>query len=233
MATYVLIHGSGGDGRYWYRVVPELGKRGHDVLAPDLPVDDDSAGLEEYADLVVDAIGERGNVILVAQSLAGFIAPLVAERVPTELIVLVAAMIPKPGESAGQWWGDTGHDAAKLKADIREGRDPDAAFDPVETFLHDLPPDILAEALAEPPKPQSGAIFGPPWPLKAWPDVPTRFVLCTQDRFFPAEFMRHHVKQRLGITPDEIDSGHLPALSRPVELVERLEAYRVEIEKKS
>ena len=59
--------------------------------------------------------------------------------------------------------------------------------------------------------------------------MPTRFLLCRNDRFFPAEFMRRVVKERLGITPDEMDGGHLPALSRPKELVDRLEAYRAEL----
>jgi len=51
-------------------------------------------------------------------------------------------------------------------------------------------------------------------------------LLCREDRFFPAEFMRRVVKERLGIIPDEMESGHLPALSHPTELVERLERYR-------
>ena len=76
---------------------------------------------------------------------------------------------------------------------------------------------------------QSGTPFEKPWPLRAWPDVPTRFLLCRNDRFFPVEFMRRVVKERLGITPDEMDGGHLPALSRPKELVDRLEAYRAEL----
>ena len=33
------------------------------------------------------------------------------------------------------------------------------------------------------------------------------------------------VPDRLGITPDEIDSGHCPALSRPQELTDRLHTY--------
>lgn len=44
---------------------------------------------------------------------------------------------------------------------------------------------------------------------------------------FPAEFQRRVVRERLGIT-DEMDGGHLVALSRPAELVDRLEAYRAE-----
>jgi pimeloyl-ACP methyl ester carboxylesterase len=72
---------------------------------------------------------------------------------------------------------------------------------------------------------QSGTPLDRPWPLRAWPAVPTRFLLCRDDRVFPAEFLRRVVRERLGITPDEIDGGHSTALSRPKELADRLEAY--------
>jgi pimeloyl-ACP methyl ester carboxylesterase len=58
--------------------------------------------------------------------------------------------------------------------------------------------------------------------------MPTRFLLCRDDRFFPSEFMRRVVRERLGITPDEIDGSHCVALSRPKELADRLEAYLAE-----
>ncbi|MEY2450137.1 MAG: hypothetical protein QOH79_3613 [Acidimicrobiaceae bacterium] len=228
MATYVLLHGAGSDSWYWHLVVPELQARGHDVVAPDLGSDDDAAGLAEYADVVVEAIGDRTDLILVAQSMGGFTAPLVCERVPVDLMILVAAMVPLPGESPGEWWTNTGHAAAKRALDEREGRRTDGEFDPLVTFLHDVPPDVAAESAAHVYE-QSGTPFVKPWPLAAWPDVPTRFLLCRDDRFFPADFMRRVVPERLGITPDEMDGGHLPALSRPLELVERLEAYRTDL----
>src|SRR4051812_43262392 len=102
MATYVLIHGAGSDAWYWHLVVPQLRALGHDVVAVDLPCDDDGAGLEEYADTVVDAVGDRGDLIVVAQSLGGFTGPLVCDRLPVTLLILVAAMVPRPGESAGE-----------------------------------------------------------------------------------------------------------------------------------
>jgi pimeloyl-ACP methyl ester carboxylesterase len=225
MATYVLIHGAGLDSWYWHLVVPELRSRGHDVVAPDLPCEDDSAGLSEYADVVVDDIGHRGDLVVVAQSLAGFTAPLVCDRVPVSLLILLAAMVPSPAESAGDWWANTGWAEARRQHDERAGRPTDGEFDPMITFLHDVPPDVAAEATAHSRK-QSGAAFDKPWSLGAWPDVPTKFLLCRDDRFFPAEFMRRVVRQRLGITPDEMDSGHLPALSHPKELADRLEGYR-------
>jgi pimeloyl-ACP methyl ester carboxylesterase len=198
MATYVLIHGAGSDSWYWHRVAPELRTRGHDVVAPDLPCDDDSAGLTEYADVVVDAVGDRTNLVLVAQSLAGFTAPLVCDRVPVELLVMLAAMVPSPGESPRDWWTNTGHAQAKREQDARDGRPIDGPFDAMATFLHDLPPAVLSEALARGPRRQSATPFQKPWPLRRWPDVPTRFLLCRDDRFFPAEFMRRIVRNGWG-----------------------------------
>jgi pimeloyl-ACP methyl ester carboxylesterase len=213
VATYVLLHGAGSDSWYWHLVSPRLQALGHDVVSVDLPCDDDGAGLREYADAVVDATGDRRDLIVVAQSLAGFTAPLVCDRLPVTLLVLVAAMVPMPGESPGDWWVNTGH----------EFPDP---FDAEVVFAHDLPSELAAASLDH-VREQSATPFEKPWPLDAWPDVPTRFLLCRDDRFFPAEFQRRVVRERLGIVPDEMGGGHLVALSRPEELVERLEAYRV------
>src|SRR5919197_3702692 len=107
MSTFVLIHGAGDVGWYWHLVEAELRERGHDSVAPDLPCDDDAAGLPEYADAVVDAIGDRTDLIVVAQSLGGFTAPLVCDRVPVKLLVLVAPMIPAPGEAPADYWTNT------------------------------------------------------------------------------------------------------------------------------
>jgi pimeloyl-ACP methyl ester carboxylesterase len=231
MATFVLIHGAGGDSWYWHLVVPELRARGHEVVAVDLPCEDDSAGLTEYADAVVEAIGDRTDLVLVAQSMAGFTAPLVCERMPVDLMVLLAAMVPAPGESPGDWWDNTGWEQARREQNQRNGRDPGAEVDVIADFLHDVPPDVGADAMARGERRQSGTPFEKPWPLAAWPDVPTRVLICRDDRFFPAGFMRRVARERLGITPDEMDGGHVPALSRPRDLVDRLVAYRSEWER--
>jgi len=228
MATYVLLHGAGSDSWYWHRVVPLLEELNHEVVAVDLPTGDDTAGFSEYADVVVDAVGSRRDLILVAQSMAGFTAPIVCTRVPVALLVLVAAMVPCPGESGGDWWANTGQDDAMRTKARQDGRVISDEFDPVDLFLHDLPPDVMVDAL-ERGQEQSGTPFETPWPLAAWPDVPTRFLLCRDDRFFPAEFLRTVVRERLGIVPDEMVGGHLPALAHPAELVDLLEGYRTEL----
>ena len=93
---------------YWHRVVAELERRGRKAIAVDLPAADESAGLAEYTDVVVEAIGGRSPIVLVAQSMGGFTAPLVCERVPVELLILVNAMVPRPGETGNEWWTATG-----------------------------------------------------------------------------------------------------------------------------
>ncbi|MCU1599507.1 MAG: hydrolase, alpha/beta fold family protein [Frankiales bacterium] len=208
MTTFLLLHGAGSDGWYWHRVLPLL----PDAVAPDLPVTDESCGFEEYADAAAN--GVTGPVTVVAQSLAGFVAPLLCSRLDVREIRLVAAMTPAPGESAGEWWDATGQTAARREADRAARRDPDAELDPLVTFLHDVPPDVV-EAGWPHVFAQASRPFHDPWPLDAWPDVPTRFLAATEDRLFPLAFQRRLVRERLGVDVEEIEAGHLPALSTP------------------
>jgi pimeloyl-ACP methyl ester carboxylesterase len=223
VSTFVLIHGAGDGGWYWHLVEADLRARGHDVVAPDLPSDDESAGLAEYADSVVAAVGDRRDLVVVGQSFGGFTAPLVAARLPTDVLVFVTAMIPAPGEPPGDWWDNTGYSAAKNAQAARDGG-LTGNDDPYVSFYHDVPRDLADEALRR-ERGQTGTPMGTPWPLDALPDVPTRFVLCTEDRFFPPDFFRRLVPERLGIAPDEIAAGHCVALSRPKELADKLAGY--------
>jgi pimeloyl-ACP methyl ester carboxylesterase len=226
MTSYALIPGAGGDAWYWHLLEPELRGRGHDVVSVDLPADDDSAGLAEYADAVVEAIGDRtGSIVLVAQSLGGFTAPLVCERVPVDLLVMLNAMVPSPGESPGEWWANTSHAKARAEQAARDGRDLAADEGLMDAFFHDVPPEVVAQARARGEPRQSSTPFKEPWPLPNWPDVPTRFLQGRDDRFFPVELQRRVVRERLGITADEMAGGHLLALAHPKELADRLEAY--------
>ena len=68
-----------------------------------------------------------------------------------------------------------------------------------------------------------------PWPLPSWPDVPTRVLSGAEDRLLPASFQRRIAGERLGVHADVIEGGHMVALSRPRELGERLESYRVQL----
>jgi hypothetical protein len=224
-STFLLLPGAGGDSWYWHLVASELRAGGHEVLTPDLPAADDAAGLNEYADAAAAPIGDRAEVVVVSQSMGAFVAPMLCDRVDVRLLVLVAPMIPAPGEAPGEWWTSSGQTPAMREQDVREGRDPDAPFDVRTAFLHDVAPDIVEELFARGEPRQSDTPFEQPWPLDAWPSVPTRVLACRHDRLFPLDFMRRLAQERLGVEADVIDTGHLPALSRPRELAERLAAY--------
>jgi pimeloyl-ACP methyl ester carboxylesterase len=221
-ATFVLIPGAGGQAWYWHRVVDELRGRGQEAVAVDLPAGDDAAGLTDYADVVMAEIGDARPLVVVGQSMGGLTAPLVCERVPVDLLVLVNAMIPTPGETGGQWWDRTDQATARAERAARDGRQ--LSDDLLDDFFHDVPTRVVDEAMRRGEPPQSSTPFTEAWPLDGWPSVPTRVIAGRDDRFFPADFQVRVARQRLGITPAVVPGGHLIALSRPVELTDALVA---------
>jgi len=219
VSAFVLVPGAGGSAWYWSRVVPLLQEAGHDALAVDLPGDDENAGLPEYARLVEAAIGGRPDVVLVAQSLGGFTAPMVGARTGVAEIVLVNAMIPNPGETPGTWWDNTGWEDARKRAAAAGGYGKE--FDVNEYFLHDVSPEVAAEG--EPhQRPEANAVFASSCDFVEWPAVPIRVLSGAGDRFFPLEFQQRVARDRLGLEPDVLPGGHLLGLSNPVGVADYL-----------
>jgi len=138
-------------------------------------------------------------------------------------LVLIAGLIPSPGEAPNDWWDNTGYaEAKRVQANLDGGLTGNA--DPSVTYYHDAPRELAEEAMRR-ERGESSTVGRSPWPLDAWPSVQTKFVLCKDDRLFPADFFRRLVPERLGIVPDEVPGGHCVALSRPRELADQLVAY--------
>src|SRR5690242_19674350 len=112
MTTFVYIHGAGDSGAAFDLVATRLRTRGH---------------------AVVDAIGDRDEIVVVAHSLGGLTAPLVADRVGADLLVLLSAMVPAPGETGNEWWAGNGHADAYRAHNAGRGESDD------EIYFHDLP----------------------------------------------------------------------------------------------
>ncbi|TKK89484.1 alpha/beta hydrolase [Herbidospora galbida] len=204
MRTYVLIPGGGAGPGYWSRLVPLLDG---EVIALDLPTADPAAGVPEYADIAVEAVGDRQDVVVVAHSLGGLTAPLVAARVRARAIVLITAIVTKPGESGLEWWEATGHsalgiDSSDERAVFYNGVDPEGiAIGDAATRDQSFTP---FEAVGQP-----------------WPNVHVRFLFCTEDRFFPIDFMRRVVDERLPHAETaDVPAGHMPMLSHPKEVAD-------------
>ena len=222
MATFVLIPGAGSDPQVYGATIAELGSLGHDALAPPLPLRDPEAHPSDHAAAVVSATPAGGHIVVVAQSLGAFAGPLVADQVGAALLVLLAPMVPAPGETAGEWWQNTRHAEAIADLSNRHGPMGDwgqEAFD--EVFLHDVDPAVAraSERFSGAPGP---GMFTEPWPRESWPDVPTRVLCPRDDRLFPWSFQERVVRERLGLDLDDIAGGHLPMLSRPAELARHL-----------
>lgn len=220
---FVLIPGAGTDPRVYEGTIAALADLGHKAVAPPLPLHDQRATPSDHADAVASAVpGGTGDVVVVAQSLGAFSGPLVAARTSVSRLVLLAPMIPKPGETAGEWWANTRHAEAIEPVLTRHGKmgewGPEAMQ---EVFLHDVDPAV-AEATAQYNGAPGAGMFSEPWPLEAWPDVPTRVLAPIEDRLFPLAFQRRVAAERLDLEVDLMPGGHLPMLARPAELAERL-----------
>jgi pimeloyl-ACP methyl ester carboxylesterase len=219
MTTFVLIPGAGGVAWYFSRVVALLEGAGHRAIAVDLPGPDESAGLREYAEIVEAACVGGGDIVLVAQSLGGFTAPLVCERVPVRALVFVNAMIPVPGETPDQWGDAVGSNDARISAAERHGYPTE--FDLFTYFLHDVDPAVAAEG--EPyQRTEANVVFGSACAFDHWPDVPIRVLAGADDRLFPAEFQRRVARDRLGVDADVLPGGHLIALANAPAVAEYL-----------
>jgi pimeloyl-ACP methyl ester carboxylesterase len=219
VSVFGLVHGAWHGGWCWEQLVPELEVRGHRAVAVDLPCDDPGAGLEDYASVVVDALGDAEDVVLVGHSLAGLTVPLVAARRPVARIVLVAGLLPRRGASlVDQLKEDRGiligrNEGRRIDEAKRiEWTDAGAA---AQTLYTDVHPLFAAAAFAR-LRPQAAKPHVEP-ALAEWPDIPTEYLVCMQDRMVSPGY-----QQRAPFRRRELACAHSPMLSRPAELAQLL-----------
>lgn len=222
--TFVLIPGAGTDPRAYGATIAALRELGHEGIAPPLPLDAPDAHPSDHAEAITAALPDPAPapLVVVGQSLGAYAATIAAARLRPARLILVAPMIPAPGESAGDWWEGTGHTDAIAPLIERFGppsRWGEEAL--VEVFLHDADPAARAASAAWQADAGPG-MFDEPLPLDAWPDVPTTVLAPREDRFLPLGFQRRVARERLGLEVEEMDGGHVPFVSRPGELAHRL-----------
>ena len=224
MTTFALIHGAGDGGWAWHLVQSELRARGHEAVAPDLPTDDPDATWDDCVRTVVDAVAGADDVVVVGHSAGGLVVPLVADRLGAALQVFVAGMVPRPGETARNWFANVGWtapqtDAAPVDSDTALGQDEAAIF------YHDVSPSLATEAMTR-AREEAAHLGDVGWPLPRLPEVPARYIVTTRDRFISPAVQHRVAAERLGIvSPDSVDAGHCANLSRPVELASLLDSY--------
>lgn len=228
MTTFALVHGAWHSGACWDLTAAVLRARGHDVITMDLPCSDPTAGVEEYVAVVLDALGDADDVVLVGHSLGGLTVPVVAERRPVRELVLLAAMTPMPGVPAGEdvaflpemfpdgWAERSAHQVSN--ADGSSSWPTEAAID---VFYHDCDPALAAWA-ASLLRPQTWTVAAVASPLRAYPDVPTHAIVCADDRILRAETCARLAEERFGARVTRLGGGHSPMVAQPEVLADAL-----------
>ncbi|WP_300007886.1 alpha/beta hydrolase [Pseudonocardia sp.] len=237
----VLVHGAWHDGTCWAPVVERLERRGHEVRVVDLPSERPEAAGRQYADTVVRAaqpLGPGERVVLVGHSLGGLTVPVAAEVLGPERVaalVLVAALVPRPGTS---WAQQARAQPSPMAPGFGRGQvrhDDGTTSWPPDAAAAGLYAGVAAESsVAEVDaavarlRRQGWAISREVTPLRAWPPVRTVRVICAEDRVVDAGWARSAAGVVPGSEVVELPGGHFPMLTRPDELVEVIDGVMID-----
>ena len=219
MATFCLIHGNWHDGASWQALIEALAARGHEAVAPDLPIDDPQTGWEQRAEPALHAVaGHDGALVIVAHSASSGYGALVATRLDRPLLIYLCPRLtpfdPPPGAP------DVflpGFPFPPRRSDGANVWERDAAIEAMYSRL----PREAAERLADrlrPTAPPAGE-----FPLAGHPEVATALIYAADDELFNPEWQRFMARELLGTEPIEIPGGHFPMVEDPDALAEVLD----------
>ena len=219
MATFCLLHGNWHDGSCWDELIPALEARGHEAVAPDLPVDDPGTSWEDRVRPPLSRLeGVEGPVVVIGHSASSGYAAIVAQRAPAQLLVHLCPRLAEfdhpPGEPR----------VFRETLSFPPRRDDGAIVwkpeDAMGAMYSRLEPET-ARALAARLRPTAPPAGG--FPLERHPDVPTALVYATDDEFFEPAYERFIARELLGVEPIEIPGGHFPMAEDPERLAELLD----------
>lgn len=204
--------------------MPLLEERGHEVLAPDLPLDQ---GLDAYVARVVEVLAlEESATILVGHSMAGAVISQAAEQMPDKIerLVFVTAFAPQDGESINT--------LARLNiaSALRDNLVPGAAGSVIVKpdvvrgcFYHDCSDEDVDRATAR-LRPQNPASFGTKLALtpERYGKVRKQYIECVEDQAIHIHVQRV-MAQRAGCTLiNSLPTSHSPFFSAPAQLAAHL-----------
>jgi len=219
--SVILVHGAFADATGWQKVIPLLEKEGLAVTAVQLPLKslaDDVATTKRVID------SQPGDVILVGHSYGGaVITEAGSGNAKVKALVYVAAFAPDAGETLN------GLIERFSPSPLGTAVAPDSAgflfidrtkFQSV--FANDLSKGE-ASLLAATQKPLAASIFGEPVKAAAWKDVPSWYVVSTQDNSINPDLERFMAK-RMGAKIKELKASHVSFISNPFEIAKVIES---------
>jgi pimeloyl-ACP methyl ester carboxylesterase len=226
MTTVALVHGAFHGAWCFDRLLPELRSRGLDPLAIDLPKEDPAAGNVRNAEVILDALAGRDDVILVGHSLAGLTVPLVAAQRPLRRLVYLCSLIPQPGLSGFDWIPDAGVPCFDWSAYQLDHGDGTASWDVARgagMFVSSCDAETAAWAASQLGR-QAWLPSTEPCPLAALPDGPSAYIACALDQVISPDWQLRAPREQLGVEPIVLQADHSPFLSAPAQLADTLAA---------
>jgi pimeloyl-ACP methyl ester carboxylesterase len=223
-AAIVLVHGAWHGSWCWNRVVPLLESQSFAVHLADLPsIDadpDDPSALSGDAAAVSRLLDEgNGPFLVCGHSYGGMvITRATAGRKDVARLVYLCAFMPDAGESLLSL---TGGPAPWIREQTDGRTLPDIAL-AGETFYGDCEPEVQRAAI-ERLRPMLAAPFGEAVSHAAWREIPSTYVVCTEDMAIPVEWQRDVFAPRAEEVV-ELEASHSPFLSQPSVIADLLTA---------
>lgn len=209
--TVILVHGAFADGSSWGRVISRLQAEGLAAVAvqnPLVSLDDDVAHVQRAIDRT------KGPVLLVGHSWGGAVITQIGDQERVKGLVYVAAFAPDAGQSPNDTLKPFPPSAGLSGVSVDKGRFLTLTPEGVaRNFAQDLAPEEAA-LLAATQGPVAAACFATRVTAAAWKAKPSWYIVATQDRMLPPDFLRA-TAARIGARSVEVESGHAPHLSRP------------------
>jgi pimeloyl-ACP methyl ester carboxylesterase len=218
MGALMLVHGVAHGAWCWSRTRADLVRRGHDVVAVDLPL----TGLDDDATAVRRALDGWGrHAVLVGHSYAGLVISKAAEPADVQHLVYVAAMLIDGGdvylERMSEFPVAPINDQVELMAD---GNFVVPAGAAVGCFYNECD-RAEAEDAARRLRPTAAACLGVATGAEPWRSIPSTYVLCARDRAIHPDFQRW-MSTRAGEVVT-LDTDHSPFMSLPEQFADLLD----------
>jgi hypothetical protein len=172
----------------------------------------------DYAELIHRQVGSIAAPVVLAHSGAGPLLPATARALDARHQVWLAAWVPDPEASLVE---DTSRHARAAFNPDWIGKDPTEDDAVAAAFLyHDADDTMLDWALSTRRLFLPLGVYRQRLPLA--PEIPSTYIVATSDRTIRPEWQRQMARERLGVDPIEIPSGHCPNVSQPDRLAEIL-----------
>ena len=207
--SIVFAHGIWADGSCFSKVIPTLREEGHEVLSAQY-------GLDTHAADVAAVKRTLGRVsspaILVGHSYGGAVITSAGTDDRVIGLIYIAALAPDADETVnGQLGKFPATDVFKY-VEVADGRVwmlPDG----VQCFAGDLP-EYEQKIVWATHYPPAADLFDQKMEGTAWKSKPSWYIVAKNDRTVHPD-LQHFVAKRMGATIYEVDSSHVPMLSKP------------------